>query len=77
MAEHNTRWRDVPHMKKPLFYEITRNITGGGKKQCARAGVDYIKVNFHPDNFELLDKVIAVVVPASSIDQTSRSQLLL
>lgn len=50
-----------PHMKESLFYEITRNITGGGKKQCARSGVDYIKVNFHTNNFELIDKVIDVV----------------
>ena len=31
VAEHNTRWPDVPHMKESLFYEITRNITGGGR----------------------------------------------
>ena len=24
VAEHNTRWPDVPHMKESLFYEITR-----------------------------------------------------
>ena len=77
VAEHNTRWPDVPHMKESLFYEITRNITGGGKKQSARSCVDYIKVNFHTDNFELVDKVIDVVAPASSIEQTLRSQLLL
>ena len=66
VAEHNTRWPDVRHMKKSLFYEITRNITGGGKKQCARSCVDYIKVNFHTDNFELVDKVIDVVAPCTS-----------
>ena len=64
-------------MKEPLFNEISRHITGGGKKQSARAGVDYIKVNFRIDNFELLDKAIDMIAPASDSDQMLRSQLLL
>ena len=43
---------------KSLFRKIVQHITGGGKKQDARAGVDYVKVNYHTDNFALLDMVI-------------------
>ena len=74
---HKIRFPDLPHMKESLFCEIARHITGGGKKQSARAGVDYIKVNFHTDNFELVDKVIDMIAPASDSDQMLRSQLLL
>lgn len=34
-----------------LFYTIVKHITGAGKQQEARAGVDYIKVNLYTDNF--------------------------
>ena len=74
---HKIRFPDLPHMKESLFCEIARHITGGGKKQSAQAGVDYIKVNFHTDNFELVDKVIDMIAPASDSDQMLRSQLLL
>ena len=47
-----------PPIGKSMFYTIANHITGGGKQQEARAGVDYIKVNFHTDNFAVVDKVI-------------------
>eukprot|EP00731_Ephydatia_muelleri_P004241 Em0002g417a len=74
---HKIRFPDLPHMKESLFCEIARHITGGGKKLSARAGVEYIKVNFHTDNFELVDKVIDMIASASDSDQMLRSQLLL
>ena len=65
-------------MKKSLFYTITNLITGGSKKQQIRAGVDYIKINHHTDNYQLVDKVIDIVAPASDADQTAvREQLYL
>ena len=48
---HKIRFPDLPHMQESLLCEIAKHITGGRKKQSARAGVDYIKVNFHTDNF--------------------------
>ena len=50
-----------PPLGITLFYFITNNITGSGKQQEARAGVDYIKVNFHIDNFVIVDKIIDVI----------------
>ncbi|KAL5475612.1 hypothetical protein EMCRGX_G025445 [Ephydatia muelleri] len=50
---------------RTLFYSIAKHITGGGRLQEARAGVDYIKVNFHTDNFTIIDKVIVLGVKAS------------
>ena len=47
---------------KSLFRKIVQHITGGGKKQDARAGVDYVKVNDHTDNFALLDMVIKTLM---------------
>ena len=64
-------------MKKSLFYTITNLISGGNKKQQIRAGVDYIKVNYLTDNYQLVDKVIDIVAPASDADQTVREQLYL
>ena len=56
--------RDKMPGKQPigrtLFYSIAKHITGGGRLQEARAGVDYIKVNFHTDNFTIIDKVIVL-----------------
>ena len=63
------------HISKSLFYTIVKHITGGGKQQEARAGVDYIKVNFHIDNFIIVDKVIDALAPPSDIDQTLRNEL--
>ena len=40
-----------PPIGQTILYSIVRHITGGGKQQEAHAGVDYIKVNFHTDNF--------------------------
>ena len=62
-------------MKKSLFYTITREISGGSRKQASRAGVGYIKVNFHHDNFEIVEKIIDTVAPASDADQSLRLQL--
>ena len=69
---HKIRFPDLPHRKESFFCEIARHITGGGKKQSARAGVDYINRNFHTDNFELVDKVIDMIAPASDSDQMLR-----
>ena len=66
----------MPPIKKTLFYTIANNITGGGKLQEARAGVDYLKVNFHTDNFNIIDKVIDVLAPLSDVDHTLRVELL-
>ena len=59
-------------MKKSLFYTITREISGGSRKQDSRAGVDYIKVNFHHDNYYIVENTVA---PASDADQSLRLQL--
>ena len=64
-----------PPIGKTLFYSITNNIIGGGKQQEARAGVDYIKVNFHIDNFVIVDKIIDVLAPLSDLDHTLRDEL--
>ena len=62
-----------PPIGKSMFYIIANNITGGGKQQEARAGVDYIKVNFHTENF---DKVIDVLAPLhSDVNHTLRNEL--
>ena len=59
------RQREAMPGKSPigqtLFYTIVKHITGGRKQQEARARVDYIKVNFHKDNFTIIDRVIAPV----------------
>ena len=47
---------------KSLFRNIVQHITGGGIKQDARAGVDYVKVNYHNDNFALLYMVIKILM---------------
>ena len=47
-------------------YSIAKNISGGGKQQEARAGVDYINVNFHFDNLAIVDKIIDVLAPLSA-----------
>ena len=59
-----------------MFYTIAKTITGGGKQQEARAGVDYIKVNIHTDNFVIVDKIIDVVAPLSDLDHILRDELL-
>ena len=61
---------------RSMFYTIAKTITGGGKQQEARAGVDYIKVNFHTDNFVIVDKIIDVVAPLSDLDHILRDELL-
>ena len=59
-------------MKKSLFYTITNLVTGGSKKQQIRAGVHYIKVNYHTDNYQLVYKVIDIVASVSDANQTVR-----
>ena len=44
---HQWRFKHVGHLLERLLYTIANNITGGGKLLEARAGVDYIKVNFY------------------------------
>eukprot|EP00731_Ephydatia_muelleri_P027136 Em0019g9a len=51
-------------------------LGGCGKKQSARAGIDYIKVNFHLDNFEIVDKIIDTVAPVTDTDQEQRDEIL-
>ena len=66
--------------KKPvgrtLFYDTVNHITGGGKHHETRAGVDYIKVNFHKDNFVIVDKVIDVLAPLSDVDHKLRGHIV-
>ncbi|KAL5517271.1 hypothetical protein EMCRGX_G002784 [Ephydatia muelleri] len=64
-----------PPIGRSLFYTIAKHIIGGGKQQEARAGVDYIKVNFHIDNFTIVDKLIDVLAPPSDVDHTLRDEL--
>ena len=77
VTKHSVQFPNTPAMKKSLFYTITNVITGGSKKQQIRAGVNYIKVNYHTDNYQLVDKVTDIVAPASDADQTVREQLYL
>ena len=37
--------------------------------------MDYIKVNFHTDNFVIVDKIIDVIPPLSDLDHTLRDEL--
>ena len=55
---------------KNLFYDTVNHITGGVRHHEAWAGIDYIKVNFHKDNFVVVDKVIDVLAPLSDVDHT-------
>ena len=76
LSKHSSQFpADIPCMKKSLFYTITREIRGGSRKQASRAGIDYIKVNSHHDNFEIVEKIIDTVAPASNADQSLRLQL--
>ena len=59
----------MPPIEKTLFYTIANNITGGGKLQEARAGVDYLKVNFHSENFTIINKVIDVDASCPTVPQ--------
>ena len=78
---YSERYKDAIPGKSPIgrsiFYSIAKTITGGGKQQEARAGVDYIKVNFHTDNFAIMDKVIDLLAPLSDLDHTLRDELRL
>ena len=53
-----------------LFYDIVNHITGGCKHQEAQAGVGYIKVNFHNDNFVIVDEVIDMLAPLTDVDHS-------
>eukprot|EP00731_Ephydatia_muelleri_P014407 Em0008g127a len=59
-----------------LFRNIVQHITGGGKMQASRTGVDYIKINFHTDNFALLDMVIKALLPSTEASSALRDELL-
>ena len=76
---YHVKQREAMPGKSPigqtLFYIIIKHITGGGKQQEARAGVDYIKVTFHTDNFTIIDRVIDVIAPLSDNDHTLRNEL--
>ena len=76
---YTMKHRDVmpgkPPIGRTLFYTIANHITGGGKVQEARAGVDYVKVNFHIDNFAIVDRLINILAPLSDVDHTLRDEL--
>ena len=55
-----------------LHYCQAHNCVG---KQQEGAGVDYIKVNFHTDNFTIIDRVFDVIAPLSDIDHTLCNKL--
>ena len=78
---YSERYKDAIPGKSPIgrsiFYSITKTITGGGKQQEARARVDHIKVNFHTDNFAIMDKVIDLLAPLSDLEHTLRDELRL
>ena len=57
------------------MYSIGKYITGSGKQQEALAGVDYINVNFHTDNFSIIDRIIDDITPLSDINHTQRNEL--
>ena len=75
IAKHEDAMPGKPPIGRSLFYTIAKHITGGGKQQEARAGVDYIKVNFHIDNFSIVDKLIDILAPLSDVDHTLRNEL--
>ena len=75
LEKHKNEMPNKMPVGKTLFYDIVNHITGGGKHQEARSGNDYIKVNFHKDNFVIVDKVINVLVPLSEVDHTLREKL--
>ncbi|KAL5484240.1 hypothetical protein EMCRGX_G020702 [Ephydatia muelleri] len=76
---YTMKHRDVmpgkPPIGRTLFYTIANHITGGGKVQEGRAGVDYVKVNFHIDNFAIVDRLIDILAPLSDVDHTLRDEL--
>ena len=59
----------------PILLYGKAHRAGGGILQEAHVGFDYIKVNFHTDNFTIIDKVIDVFVPLSEIDHTLHGEL--
>ena len=75
VAKHEGAIPGKAHISRSLFYTIVKYITGGGKQQEAWAGVDYMKVNFHIDNFSIVDKVINALAPPSDVDHTLRDEL--
>ena len=75
LEKHKNEMPNKMPVRKTLFYDIVNHITGGGKHQEARSGIDYIKVNFHKDNFVIVDKVIDVLVPLSEVNHTLREKL--
>ena len=75
LKQHKNEMPSKMPVGKTLFYDIVNHITGGGKHQEAWSGIDYIKVNFHKDNFVIVDKVIDVLAPLSEVDRTLREKL--
>ena len=64
LLKHSSQFSaDIPCMKKSLFYTVTREISSGSRKKASRAEMDYIKVNFHHDYFEIVEKTIDTVAP--------------
>ena len=73
LSKHSAKFpADIPCMKKSLFYTITSEVSGGSRKQDSRAGLNYIEVNFHHDNYYIVEKIIDTVAPASDADQSLR-----
>ena len=75
IAKHEDAMPGKLPIGRSLFYTIAKHITGGGKQQEARAGVDYIKVNFHIENFSIVDKLIDILAPLSDVDHNLRNEL--
>ena len=73
--KHRDVMPDKPPIGRTLFYTIANHITGGGKVQEGRAGVDYVKVNFHIENFAIVDRLINILAPLSDVDHTLRDEL--
>ena len=74
-AGYIAKHEDAMPGKPPIGRSIAKHITGGGKQQEAHTGVDYIKVNFHIDNFSIVDKLIDILAPLSDVDHTLRNEL--
>eukprot|EP00731_Ephydatia_muelleri_P000275 Em0001g275a len=82
------RWKGLDHVfalrrgnaQKATHWTVYILLLGethnwGGKQQEPRAGVDYIKVNFHTDNFSIIDRIIDVITPLSDIHHTLCNEL--
>eukprot|EP00731_Ephydatia_muelleri_P035072 Em0095g2a len=75
LEKHKNEMPNKMPVGKTLFYDIVNHITGGGKHQEARSGIDYIKVNFHKDNLSLLTKSSMFLCLSLRVNHTLREKL--